>query len=77
MTAQMEASVSHETWPRALSLMGSPSKEDRDAISLSAWASSTHVLMQDEFPEQPTSSLSLASGMLGAQGENLGLGVKN
>lgn len=57
--------------------MGSPSKEDRDALSLSAWALSTHVLMQDEFPEQPTSSLSLASGMLGAQGENLGLGVKN
>lgn len=73
----MEASVSHEMWPRALSLMGSPSKEDRDAISLSAWASSTHVLMQDKFPEQSTSSLSLTSGMLGAQGENLGLGIKN
>lgn len=73
----MEASASHEMWPRALSLMGSPSKEDRDAISLLAWASSTHVLMQDEFPEQSTSSLSLASGMLEAQGENLGLGIKN
>lgn len=77
MTAQMQASVSHEMWPGALSPMGSPSKEDRDAISLSAWASSTHVLMQDEFPEQSTSSLSLASGMLEAQGENLGMGIKN
>lgn len=77
MTAQIEASVSHEMWPRALSLMGSPSKEDRGAIILSAWAVSTHVLTQDKFSEQSTSSLSLASSMLEAQGENLGLGIKN
>lgn len=57
--------------------MGSPSKEDRGALILSAWASSAHVQMQDEFPEQSTSSLSLASGVLEAQGENLGKGIKN
>lgn len=76
MIAQMEASISHEMWPRALSLVGSPSKEDRGSIILSAWALSTHVLTQDKFSEQSTSSLSLVSSMLKAQGENLGLGIK-